>query len=95
MSRLDSSSAVSEAAEVSFEEDRRRNEALARQINREARTNPHSPYKGKYVGIVRGVEIVVGDTLDEVADQLRQMEPDLERCFVIIADADYEKAYVV
>ncbi len=89
------SSAVSEATGVSLDEERRRNEELARQINRDARTNPHSPYKGKYVGIARGVEIVVADTPDEVARQLRQIEPNPERCFVIIADADYEKTYLV
>src|SRR5947208_5815164 len=38
------------------------NEQLARQINEEARSDPHSPYAGKFVGIANGQVIVVADT---------------------------------
>jgi hypothetical protein len=40
---------------------------LGRRINRDARSNPNSPYARKVVGIRRGEVVIVADTLDEVA----------------------------
>jgi hypothetical protein len=40
---------------------------LGRRINRDARSNPNSPYAGKVVGILRREVVIVADTLDEVA----------------------------
>jgi hypothetical protein len=40
-----------------------KNVALARQINREVRTNPASPYADKWVGIVDEQVAAVTDTL--------------------------------
>ena len=67
------------------------NENLARQINREARQNPKSPYAGKLVGIVNGQVVVVADSWREVAERLRQVEPDPTKCYCIEAGADYER----
>ncbi|HYV34999.1 MAG TPA: hypothetical protein VE988_04790 [Gemmataceae bacterium] len=67
------------------------NEQLARQINQEARRNPHSPYAGKLVGIANGQVVVVGDSWRDVAQQLRQVEPDPAKCFCIDASADYDR----
>jgi hypothetical protein len=67
------------------------NERLARQINHEARRNPQSPYAGKLVGIANGQVVVVADTWREVADRLRQVEPDPARCRCIEASADYDR----
>jgi len=67
------------------------NEELARQINQSARQNPNSPYAGKLVGIANGQIVVVADTWREVADRLRQVEPDPARCRCIEASADYDR----
>lgn len=67
-----------------------RNRELAERINQEARTDPHSAYAGKYVGLTNGQVVVVADSLDEVAQQLRQVEPDPQRSFCLEAGLDYQ-----
>jgi hypothetical protein len=67
------------------------NERLARQINREATGNPNSPYAGKFVGIANGQVAVIADTLDEVARQLRLVEPDPAKTYCLEAGMDYDK----
>jgi len=37
-----------------LEEEQEKARILSRQINHEARSNPHSPYAGKFVGILHG-----------------------------------------
>ena len=65
------------------------NRELARRINTEARSNPHSPYANKFVGIANGQVVVVTDDLDDLASRLRQAEPDPTRTFGIEASHDY------
>jgi hypothetical protein len=67
------------------------NEHLARQINREARQDPQSPYAGKLVGIANGQVVVVADSWREVAERLRQVEPDPTKCYCLDASADYDR----
>ena len=67
------------------------NEQLARQINREARNDPNSPYAGKLVGIANGQVIAVAETWREVAERLRQVEPDPAKCYGVEASADYDR----
>jgi hypothetical protein len=67
------------------------NERLARQINREARKDPQSPYAGKMVGIANGQVVVVADSWREVAARLRQVEPDPTKCYCFDASADYDR----
>jgi hypothetical protein len=50
-----------------------RNEELARRINEEARSNPESPYAGKFVGIVNGAVAVVADSWSELGRKIRQI----------------------
>ena len=66
------------------------NRQLAREINREARNDPNSPYAGKFVGIAHGQVVVVADSLDEVAEQLRRVEADPAKTFCIEAGVDYD-----
>ncbi len=70
---------------------REQNRELAERINREARENPDSPYAGKFVGITGGQVVVVADTLREVSQHLRQIEPDPAKCYCIEVSADYDK----
>ena len=67
------------------------NEQLARYINQQARGDSKSPYAGKMVGIANGHVVVVADTWREVADRLRQVEPDPAKCRCIEASADYDQ----
>src|SRR5436309_3777160 len=67
------------------------NAHLAQQINREARHDPNSPYVGKLVGIANGQVVVVADSWREVAERLRQVEPDPAKCFALDASADYQR----
>ena len=66
------------------------NERLAEQVRNEAHTIPGSPYADKIVGIANGQVVVVGTTLREVDQRLRQIEPDPARCYIADVGADYE-----
>jgi hypothetical protein len=74
-------------------EDRRRDLELARQINREARSNPASPYAGRYVGILHQQVVAIGDTLDEVEGQLEALGAGPREGLCLEASADYDQAY--
>jgi len=67
------------------------NAELAKQINREARANPNSPYANKFVGIVNGKVVVVADTWREVDLRLDEVEPDPTKCYGVEASADYDR----
>jgi len=71
-------------------EEQKQNEELARQINREARANPNSPYAGKWVGLLNGQVVVVADTLEEALTKLDEIEPDRFKGMVFDASADYD-----
>ncbi len=66
-----------------------RNRELAQRINEEARRDPQSPYAGKFVGLANGQVVVVADSLEEVVQRLRQIEPDPQRGFCLEAGLDY------
>ena len=66
-----------------------RNRELASRINEEARRDPRSPYAHKFVGIANGQVVVVADDPDEMSRRLRQIEPDLSKCFGVEASRDY------
>jgi hypothetical protein len=65
------------------------NRELAEKINEEARRNPQSPYANKFVGIANGQVVVVADDGEELYHRLRQIEPDLSKCFGVEASRDY------
>ncbi len=65
------------------------NEQLAKQINREARSDPNSPYANKFVGIANGKVVVVADSWREVDLRLREIEPDPAKCYGVEASRDY------
>jgi len=76
---------------LTLTEEQKQDEALARQINQDALTNPQSPYAGKYVGILDGKVVAVMDTLDEVVDALAKIEPDPKRGMILEASVDYDQ----
>jgi hypothetical protein len=78
-----------------LEEEQEKARVLSRQINHEARSNPHSPYAGKFVGILHGQVVVVADTLDEVAEVLEHLEVDPHRRYFVDASADYDSKHYV
>ena len=78
-----------------LEEEQEKARILSRQINHEARSNPHSPYAGKFVGILHGQVIVVADTLDEVAEILERLEEDPHCRYFVDASADYDSKHDV
>lgn len=65
------------------------NRELAIRINQEALNNPNSPYAHKFVGIANGQVVVVADDADEMSRRLREIEPDLSKCFGVEASRDY------
>lgn len=64
------------------------NEQLARKIHEDAQRDPHSPYAHKYVGIANGRDVVTAEDLDEVIRRLKDIEPDLGKCYSIWIDPD-------
>jgi hypothetical protein len=64
--------------------------ALAQKINKEARSNPSSPYAGKFVGILDGQVVVVADTPEEGLEKLHAIEPDPTRGLLFEASEDYD-----
>jgi hypothetical protein len=71
------------------------NRELAQRINQEARTNPQSPYANKLVGIANGLVVVVTDDWDELAERLRQAEPDPSKTLGLEASRDYDEVHEI
>ena len=71
------------------------NRELARRINEEARKNPQSQYANKFVGIANGKVVVVTDDLDDLAQRLRQIEPDPTKTFGIEASRNYDEVHEI
>lgn len=67
------------------------NRELASQIDLEVHENPQHPLKGKIVGIASGRIVTVGDSLDEVCDSRRKIEPDNTRTYVLETGLDYSQ----
>jgi hypothetical protein len=78
-----------------LEEEREQARKLGRRINRDAWSNPNSPYAGKVVGILRGEVVIIAETLDEVAEVLERLEPDPQRRYFIDASADYDTPHTI
>ena len=76
-------------------EEQRKNLALAREINRDARSNPGSPYAGKYVGVLHQQVVAVANTLDELEAQLAAVGAGARDGVCIEASADYDQAYCI
>ena len=67
----------------------------ARKLGREARADPHSPYAGKYVGILDGKVVVVADSPEVGLEQLRRLEPDPDRGILVDTRVDFDAEHEV
>jgi hypothetical protein len=76
---------------LSLEEVQKANRELALRINDEARSDPTSPYAGKYVGIANGQVVLITDDLTSLYYGLEAIEPDNRRVFWIEASRDLTK----
>jgi hypothetical protein len=72
-------------------EEQQRNAVLAQQIHQDARTNPRSPYVGKWVALLHGQIAATADTMEEAIAQLEAQYPG-QRAFLVDTDADPEIA---
>lgn len=70
------------------------NERLARKIRREGK-DPKSPYANRFVGLANGKVVVIADSLTDVSRQLRKIEPDYSRRFIVDVAADYDRVYEI
>ncbi len=70
-----------------------RNRELAQRLIQEARTNPNSPYQGKFVGIANGQVVAIADNWNDLASRVRQMEPDPSKTFGVEVGRDYDVVY--
>jgi Tfp pilus assembly protein PilP len=73
----------------------KQNEELAQMINEEARSNPQSPYAGKFVGIANGQVVAVTDDLKELARLLDEVEPDPRKVYWLEASRDYNEVHEI
>ncbi|HEX3151968.1 MAG TPA: hypothetical protein VHR66_28100 [Gemmataceae bacterium] len=71
------------------------NQRLARKVRREGKANPKSPYANRFVGIANGKVVIIADTLREMAQRLRKIEPDASKCYAVDVAADYDRVYEV
>ena len=72
-------------------ETQQRNLEVAQRINRETRADAASPYAGKYIGVWHEEIVAVGDSLDEVSEQLDALGDENLEAVCIQASVDYEK----
>jgi hypothetical protein len=68
---------------------------LVRAINQEARSDPASPYAGKFVAIANGKVVAVGDRLEDVVAAFKQMVPERTQGVIFEANADYEGSHEI
>jgi len=66
------------------------NETRFRDINREARSNPHSPYAGKWIGMLGGEIVAIADDAEETLAKLRGIAPDPTSGLVFFGNGDYD-----
>ena len=64
--------------ELHYSEEQRKNQEVARRINRETIDNPDSPYAGKVIGVWHQQVVAVADTLDDADAQLKAVGADPE-----------------
>ncbi len=82
---------ITEAKPITREEQRRFDAEFGMRLNRETRANPNSPYSGKYVVIANSEIVTVGDSLDEITDNLEALGLNPREAFYVQASANYDE----
>lgn len=80
---------------ITLTDERQKNLAFAREINRETRANPASPYVGKYIGVLHQKVVAVADTLEELDRQLDALGDTAHEAASLEASADYDRVYMI
>ena len=80
---------------VTRTDEQEKNLAIARQINRETRANPDSPYTGKYIGVWQQKVVAVADDLEDLEKQLDAAGDISNEAICIEASADYDRTYMI
>ena len=70
------------------------NRELGDQVFEDAKHHPEK-YGGKYIGIANGRVVIAADSLNEIVDRLREVEPVPMRCFIVDMSRDPDKVYHV
>jgi hypothetical protein len=76
---------------LNLDEVQKANRELADRIDCEARSDPTSPYAGKFVGIANGQVVVVTEDLESLYYRLEEIEPDNRRVSWIEVGVDPTK----
>ena len=76
-------------------EEQQKNWVVARQLNRETRADPSSPYSGKYLGVLGQQLVAVADTLEDLEGQLDALGDHAQEAMCIEASADYDRTYMI
>jgi hypothetical protein len=71
------------------------NRELADKLANEGKNNPNAPYAGKFVGIANGQVVVAADSWDELARELRRVEPDPTKTFGVEVGRDYDEVHEI
>ncbi len=71
------------------------NRDLANRLIEEVKKDRQSAYNGKFVGLANGQIIVVTENLAELAQRLRQAEPDPARTFIVEPGRDLDEVFEV
>lgn len=81
--------------ELATSVEQEKNLEVANRINHETRANPDSLYAGKYIGVWHEEVVAVGETLDDVCQQLDELGDKDFQAVCLGASIDYETPVMI
>lgn len=78
-------------SEAQTNQAQQQNWEVAREVSRQTRANPDSPYAGKFLGVAERQIVVVADSWNELHDRLDELGYDRGQRVGIEASADYDR----
>ncbi|MBV9866954.1 MAG: hypothetical protein JO316_16500 [Abitibacteriaceae bacterium] len=76
-------------------EDQEKDWQFALEISRDTRSDPHSPYVNKLVGVFQQQVIATADSLEEMESKIKSLGIGTHEALVIEASVDYERTYMI
>lgn len=76
-------------------DEQQKNWEFARQLSREARANPDSPYAGKFVGVSGQQVVALADTPEALDGALAALNCNRDDCMVIDTNYDHDRTMMV